>query len=189
MAFWKWRSSSRRDDSFTAAPRRDEARPLVLFTRDGRVSGVVSTHGRRVTDFLNESDTIVVTRSAVEVPAYAGAGASDLPVGVHARREGDTAVETDDVLVVIPPSHQSARQMQVHRRQRRVELQIGPWLVEGHAHVTPGVPLDAYVARLTNQFIPLTNVLIQGPEVDGLEQPMETAIVNVRAIVALQALS
>ena len=188
MAFWKWRSSSRRDD-VTPAPRRQEASPLVLFTRDGRVSGMVTTYGRRVTDFLNEAESIVVRHVPADAFAYAGHG-TPVRAGDSAwPGEVETAISIEDILIAIPPVHQSARQMQVHRRQRRVEFQVGPLLVEGHAHVTPGVPLDAYVARLANPFMPLTNVLIHGPGADELEQPVDAAIVNVRAIVALQALS
>lgn len=189
MAFWKWRSSSR--PVATPPPPAEDGSPLVLLTRGGRLSGRAKTDGRRVTDVLNESDEVVMrVESRDEV--YAGGSPWASAPSSDAGTSGQSATEsvmTDDILVVIPPAHQSSRQMQIHRRTRRVELQIGPYRVEGHAHVTPGVPLDAYVARLTSRFIPLTRVQIEGPGIDEAELPFETAIVNVRAIVALEALS
>ena len=190
MAFWKWRSSSRSDA--TPQPPAEVGSPLVLLTRGGRLSGRAETDGRRVTDVLNESDELVMrVESRDEVYAGASPWADATPSwdGGASAFSTTESLFTDDILVVIPPAHQSSRQMQIHRRTRRVSLQIGPYRVEGHAHVTPGVPLDAYVARLTSRFIPLTRVQIEGPGIDEAELPFETAIVNVRAIIALEALS
>lgn len=189
MAFWRWRSSSR-SGATPSVPEEDPS-PLVLLTRGGRVSGLLTTDGRRVTDVLNQSDEVFVRVRSVEAifAASRSSGRASEWSRDGAAGGGQETLATEDILLAIPPAHQSPRQMQIHRRTRRVELQVGPYLVEGHAHVTPGVPLDAYVARLSTRFIPLTNVNVHGPETDDLELPLETAIVNVRAIVALQALS
>ena len=164
------RRGGRRDgDAPPAAPRRG-GDSIELLTTQGHMSGWVATDGRRLTDVLNDSDHLTVSVSP---------DSGESPV----------SVPTESILLVVPPERPSERQRQVHRRLRRVAIRVGHLDLEGHVHVTPGVPVEAFLARLVQRFIPFTDVVVADGVPDAAGRHLPVAIVNVRAIVAVETLS
>ena len=167
IGLWRWRGTSRRGGGAgTADPTPPETEAIELLTTEGRVSGQIVASERRVSDLLNESGEI-----AVWVPEHGGW----------------VTVPTDSILLAVPPERPGERQLQVHRRLRKVLMQVGALEVEGLAHVTPGVSVDAYFGRAQRQFVPLTDVMVEGPGPDDVEGPIPVAIVNLHAVATLQA--
>lgn len=140
------------------------------------ILGEVAPAGRRLSDILNTSSTLRVqgARSVSVINGLEGT------VG-----EGWSSVNVEDILLVMPPTHDSPRQMKIHRRQHRVRISTGPYHVTGRAHVLPGIPLDPYVLRARMTFLAVTDAEVYAAEGVAWERAAPVVLVNVRPSVDL----
>jgi hypothetical protein len=172
-SFWDWRGSS---TSVTAsAPAVDQV-PLErveLYTRQAMVLGRVAPDGQRLSDILNSNSHLPV-RDARSISVLNGLEGTD--------GDGWTPVRTDDILLAMPPERASPRQMRINRRQHRVRIETGPYVVVGTAHVLPGTALDPYVLRSRMRFLALTQVHVTSKSDPSWERTAPVVLVNVRPL-------
>lgn len=167
--FWDLRTRSD-GDAPTATEAAFELEPVELYTTTAMIFGVVDPQGQRLSDMLNANSHLSIrdarsTSLLNEVPGSAG--------------EGWTAIAADDILLAMPPEHISHRQRRVNRRQHRVRITTGPYVVVGNAHVPPGVDLDAYALRKRIKFLAVTKALVYSTVDPALERMAEVVLVNV----------
>jgi hypothetical protein len=117
--FWDWRtSSSARVASppvaeTTAAPTLE---PVEIYTATAMVYGLVEPAGRRLSDMLNTNGSLAI-RDARSTSLVTGVEGTD--------GDGWSRLPTDEILFVMPPKHESPRQLRIHRRQHRVRIETG----------------------------------------------------------------
>ena len=70
----------------------------------------------------------------------------------------------DDVLLVVPPPRTTDPRRRLHRPRRGIEVQIGPFEVQGTMHVPPGAQAAGYLARVNPRFVPVTQAIVRRPE-------------------------
>jgi hypothetical protein len=150
---------------------------VELYTRHAMVVGSVAPDGRRLSDILNSNSTLAL-RDARSVSLLNGVEGSD--------RAGWTSVRTDEILLVMPPAYDSPRQMRVHRRQHRVRIQTGEFLITGTAHVLPGMRIDPFVLRSRMRFLALTDAHVSSFTDAAWERQTSVVLVNVRPIADLR---
>lgn len=173
-AFWEWRGRSTvADRPSSVAPEKDALESVELYTRYAVILARVAPDGRRLSDILNSTARLAV-RDANCI--------SLLPNIDGTQGEGWTSVSTDDILFAMPPAHTSPRQMRVHRRQHRVRIQTGPYVVVGNAHVVPGIALDPYVLRSRMRFLALTQAHISSVTDPAWERQAQVLLMNVQPI-------
>jgi hypothetical protein len=166
MAFWSWNN--------TKAPSPPRAlsvalrlEPIQVFTKYTRLTGEITPSERRMTDILN-------TQSMLNI---------QLP-------DGDwSTVATEDVLLVAPPPFRGHPQMRVHRRKQRVVAVVGRYEVTGTARAIPGIPLDPYLLRTRQHFLPITEAIIRDTADPTFEQELPVVIVNVGNTTELHSLT
>lgn len=139
-----------------------DLQPVRIYTADAVFDGWVAPEGQRMTDLLQQGPDIAV-----------------LPQGAD-RRDADAWIrmETNDMLLVVPPPHVSPPERRVARDQREVRLRVAGFQVIGTAHLKPGLEHDPYT-RVTRPFLPLTAAIVL--PADG-SQPTacDVVIVNLR---------
>ena len=86
---------------------------------------------------------------------------------------------TDDILLVMPPAHVSPRQLRVSRRQHRVRIATGPYLLIGNAHAPPGATLDAYALQKRIRFLAVTQAAVYSTVDPAFERMAKVVLVNV----------
>ena len=173
--FWEWRNSSTlaTDGTTALAPDETSLEAVELYTQTAMVLGLVAPEGRRLSDILNSSSHLPV-REARSISIIAGIEGSE--------GEGWTSVATEEVLLAMPPEHISPRQMKIHRRQHRVRIQTGPYVIVGNAHVLPGITLDPYVLRSRMRFLALTSAHVSSTTDPLWERDAPVVLVNVQPI-------
>lgn len=176
----------RRSQSRDAEPSRGWSAPMMepieIYTADRRVSGWLTSGGRRITDLLNETPEVRIWRPA----ARAFDGDLNQAVPVPAGDGEWYAVSSDEIVVAMPPDRTSHRQVRIHRQLQRVRLEIGPFQVTGGLHVPPGAQVDAYLMRYPHRFVPLTAAAIVHLGQVETEQVVDVAIVNIRHVMSIQ---
>ncbi|MDQ3879956.1 MAG: hypothetical protein M3295_02595 [Chloroflexota bacterium] len=145
--------------------------PVEIFTTETRVTGWFSTGGARLTDLLNERTEIRIWR-----PVSTGFGGEEADGGASGGEW--LALRTADIVLAMPPDRAANRQVQVHKWARRATLSMGPFQITGSAHVPPGAEVSAYLVRLQQRFVPLTNVTIVHRDQTESELTADVAIVN-----------
>ena len=181
VAFWDFRAGSRAKQSFDGMQAQvsvDESslELIELYTEHAMVLARVSPEGRRLSDMLNSNSTLAL-RDARSISLTNGTRETD--------GTGWSSVMTEDILFVMPPEHRSPRQMRVHRRQHRVRIHTGPFLVTGTAHILPGTKLDPYVLRARTRFLALTDAYASSMADPAWERSAAVVLVNVRPIADL----
>lgn len=180
MTFWNWRrSTSAAVASGTAAVGLvPDLAPIELYTAEARIVGWIAANGRRVTDLLNEQPELRLWRPAPGPldssarPAEDGDPAPDDPGSGEWH-----SLETDQVLLAMPPEWRTNRQLRLHRRLRRVALTVGPFSVSGNLHLHPGVEPGIQVLR-QQRFLPLTDAYILHSGDPPFEHVVSVVIVN-----------
>jgi hypothetical protein len=171
--FWEWQS---RPTSGAAVAVEEEAsalEPVELYTSTAMIFGLVAPEHRRLSDILNSNSKL----------ALRDASSTSLINGVEGSTgKGWSSVGTDEILLVMPPEHQSPRQMRVHRRQHRVRIRTGPFQVTGNAHVLPGIKVDPYVLRTRMRFMALTNAQVSSHADPAWDRRAPVVLVNVGPI-------
>jgi hypothetical protein len=161
-----WLRGGRQEQDAEAEAPRELAR-IRLYAADVVVPGRCDPGDERVTDILGRGD--------------------ELPVLPDGRDPADPdswiTVDTDAVLLIVPPPHVSRPEARVHRQRQAVQLRIGPYVVTGTAHLRPGESSDPFL-RATQPFLPLTEAMIAQPG-ETAEQ-FEVVIANFRKIEELR---
>lgn len=172
MAFWSWtpRRIPAGDDGSAALAPQQLLEPIQLFTSESRISGWIAPNGERVTDLLNAQP-----RLRVWVSTAAGQGSWE-------------SIDRDQVLLVAPPPHATQRQRRVHRSKHRVSATVGHYEAIGTAYLIPGIPLDPYLLRTRQAFLPMTGVWLRDTEDPAFEQQLDVAILNVGNLTQLREL-
>ncbi len=136
-----------------------------IFTVEG--SRELETEGGvpRTTDLLNRTDDQLRIRES-------GAGAWEF-------------VDVDELLVVVPPEQGSDPKLRLHRPRQQVRVKIGPYLVDGAAHVPAGSQATSFLVPQRHHFVPLTEATIQHDERSG-DYRVAVAIVNLRMAESLR---
>ena len=174
--FWDWSnpsstSSSVSGNAVAVGPGETTSLEAVeLYTHTALVLGWVAPEGRRMSDILNSSSHLPV-RDARSVSIVRDVEGSE--------REGWTTLATQDILFAMPPEHATPRQLKIHRRQHRVRIGTGPYLIVGNAHVLPGIKLDPYVLRSRMRFLALTSARVTSTSDSLWERAAAVVLVNV----------
>jgi len=171
--FWDWRERRQGDTATAVALEEAPLEPVELYTKSAMVFGLVEPEGRRLSDILNSN-----SHRAIRDPR-----STSLHGGVDGT-EGDgwSPLATDDILLIMPPAHVSPRQLRIHRRQHRVRITTGPYVVVGNAHVPPGVGLDAYALQKRIKFLAVTQAAVYSNADPALERMAQVVLVNVRTV-------
>jgi hypothetical protein len=146
------RQSPSDPDSEGVGPPLPERGPEIEFsayTEENRLFGRLRLDGERLTDMLNVLDELVLVDVMVE--SLAGEGAVEL---------GSMAIARDELIAIEAsgPRGNPGRRLRV--RPFPVGAKLGPYLVRGYVHVTPGAdPLLAI--RRRRPIIPLTEATIE----------------------------
>ena len=104
------------------------------------------------------------------------------------RESGDTNwefVDVDALLVVIPPEQISDPKMRLHRPRQQVRVKVGPYVVDGAAHVPAGSQATSFLVPQRHHFVPLTEATIQQEQRSG-DYRVDVAIVNLRMAESLR---
>jgi hypothetical protein len=177
-SFWDWRTSSSatvEPPAVTEAPSTLE--PVEVYTSSALVHGLVEPEGRRLSDMLNSNSVLAIrdarsTSLMTDVDGTESKGWSRLPI--------------DEILFVMPPRHESPRQLRIHRRQHRVRIETGHFQIVGNAHVLPGIKLDPYVLRSRMTFLAITDAYVVSIGDPAWERRAPVVLVNVRPIAGLK---
>jgi hypothetical protein len=191
VTFWNWRRGTGvATTSGTAAMAvSTDLAPIELYTADARIVGWVAANGRRVTDLLNERGELRLWRPS---PGPID-GHGDAPVAPSAQGSGDEtgewqSLETERVILAMPPEWRASRQLRLHRKLRRVALTAGPFSVTGNLHLPPGAePALEYVMHAP-RFLPLTDSYILHRGEPPFEHVVSVVIVNTVHVTQLQPL-
>ena len=73
-------------------------------------------------------------------------------------------VDVDELLVVVPPEQGSDPKMRLHRPRQQVRVKLGPYVVDGAAHVPAGSQATSFLVPQRHHFVPLTEATIQHDE-------------------------
>lgn len=175
-AFWDWRSARVTERHATGVLTEAPLEAVELYTENAMVLAQVAPDGQRLSDILNSNSHLPIKNAQSismigGVEGTAGHGWSSLP--------------TDEILFAMPPEHVSPRQMRIHRKQHRVRINTGPYLIVGNAHVLPGVKLDPFVLRARTRFLALTKARVLSTVNPAWERAAEVVLVNVRPLTDL----
>ena len=148
-----------------APPPQPETVALTIFTADGTRELETDGSMPRTTDLLNRTDDQLRIRES---------GGTDWEF-----------VDVDELLVVVPPEQISDPAMRLHRPRQYVQVRIGPYRVDGAAHVPAGSQVTSFLIPQRHHFAPLTEVTIQHAA-SGEDYRVPVAIVNLRMAESLR---
>lgn len=156
----------RRSDVLVAEPA--EASPPVsrmvaieIYTESRAALPVgVDGGGERITDLLNGTDSLSIDN---------GADMENLDV--------------NEILAVVPPPERwTDGQRRLHRIRRPIRMQVGPYEIDGHAHIPPGALPSGYLFRVKPHFVPLTEAVIRRVDDRSAERRLPVLITNYRRL-------
>jgi hypothetical protein len=171
--FWDWRERRQHESATAVALDETPLEPVELYTKSAMVFGLVEPEGRRLSDILNSNSHLAIRdpRSTSLHGGISGTGG-----------DGWSPLATDEILLVMPPEQVSPRQLRIHRRQHRVRITTGPYVVVGNAHVPPGVGLDAYALQKRIKFLAVTQAAVYSTVDPALERMARVVLVNIRTV-------
>lgn len=173
--FWSMRRGTEVDGSAAvAAEEEPQLEPVELYTTSAMMTGLTAPHGRRLSDMLSESSAFRMQGAQVFPYSYGG-------VEEPSPAEPWTSIDTDQILFVMPPEHASPRQLRVHRRQRRVHLNVGDFDITGNMHLLPGTDVRSVGGT---RFLPVTQALVLSRADEAWERSASVVLVNARHIVS-----
>lgn len=136
-----------------------------IFTIDGARELETEGEPPRTSDLLNRTDHQLRIRES---------GASDWEF-----------VDVDELLVVVPPEQTSDHALRLHRPRQHVRVKLGPYTVDGAAHVPAGSQATSFLVPQRHHFVALTEAVIQHDESPG-DYRVGVAIVNLRMAESLR---
>jgi len=132
-----------------------------ILTAEGAAEVELEGSGERVTELLNSLPEI-----RVRPPTLAS---QDEAEWVRA--------DLDEILILIPSAQGTDPTRRLHRPGQRILVRLGPYLVDGAAHVPPGAEAIGFMLRHRPHFVPITAATIT--RLDGSYEFSEpVAIVN-----------
>jgi hypothetical protein len=147
-----------------------------FFTAAGFFLAGVALGDRRLTDLLNEQETLRVARIDASLDA------SRWPPLVAGPEQEWLELEVADLLLVMPPWQLTDSHRRLHRPAQPISLAIGPYLVDGYVHVPPGAQADGYLARTSPRFVPVTNAVVRREDAVGSERTVAVVLAGFRHV-------
>lgn len=189
MTFWNWRRGSAggvASGSAALASTGNDLAPIELYTADARIVAWVAANGQRITDLLNDQAELRLWHPSPGPMAAPNADGSpaDITPGSDDAGEWQT-IQTDQLILAMPPEWRAARQLRLHRKLRRVALSAGPFSVTGNLHVAPGGEAGDYMLYRGRRFLPLTDAYILHNGEPPFEHVVSVVIVNTAHITQL----
>lgn len=137
------------------------------FAGDCTITGKLTMFGDRLTDFLNGQERFRVHHVSFQ----------SLDDG-HLVAEDSVSLERDDLLAVVAAGPRGSEKQRVRREEARMQLSIGPYIILGRLHVSPGLdPMKSVLQR--EPMIPLTSATIAYSVAGVVEaRDVPTIIVN-----------
>jgi hypothetical protein len=123
-----------------------EREPIAVFRVDGVVEGWIAKQARRITDGLNDAALVRLDTSDND-----GSPAESIDIAL-------------DEIVAIAPAPRPPSQARIARRRHRVEVDAGPYRVQGVAHLPIGADPRRYVATTGRRWLPLTECTLSAAE-------------------------
>jgi len=151
--------------------------PIELYTADELITGFTEDRGLRLSDMLN-----AVAVLAIERPSRTSFDSDEELESAEER----LALETDRILLAMPPERRSPPQLRVHRRHSRVRILTSRYEVIGTAHHLPGGSLDPFVLRTRQRFIAVTDASVRTTSQPYFERDAPVILVNVSPITELK---
>jgi hypothetical protein len=139
-----------------------------MFIDSGRLDRWIVAVEERVTDLLNQRETLRICTD----PAA----------------DRWSSVDRDDLLLVASPPMPMPTGRAIHRQKRRVLAQVGPYSVEGIVHMPPGMPLDPFLLRTRQHFLPLTRAVVSSSDASESGDAYQVVLVNVFNVSELRLL-
>lgn len=171
--FWEWQAQPGPGAAVAVEEEASPLEPVEVYTSSAMIFALVAPEHRRLSDILNSNSTL----------ALRDANSTSLINGVEGSQgKGWTSLGSDEILLVMPPQHESPRQLRVHRRQHRVRIRTGPFQITGNAHVLPGTKLDPYVLQTRMRFMAVTNAEVSSTADPAWERRTSVVLVNVGPI-------
>lgn len=169
--FWEWRAKPQGVTAAAAVLDEPQLEPAEIYTKTGMVFGMVEPEGRRMSDILNSNSHLAI-RDPRSTSLHSSVDGT--------QGEGWTSLPTAAILLVMAPQRTSPRQMRIHRRQHRVRISTGPYVLVGNAHVPPGSDLDAYALQKRIKFLAVTQAAVYSNVDPAFERMAQVVLVNVR---------
>jgi len=150
---------------------RDEAEQpeieFVGYAAHGRLSGHLRLDAARLTDMLNEHDTIHLEHVL----------ATHLPRG-HSRIIPLVEIGRSELFVVHAQGPRGDQARRTRTIARAISVRCGPYTVTGDVHTSPGIdPIQFF--RRRRPMVPLTDAVIEYPGPWGVaRETADTVIVN-----------
>lgn len=143
------------------APPAENLVAIEIYTNSGAAFPADVDRGdERITDLLNGADSLAL---------HGTADTADLAV--------------DEMLLVVPPADRwNDAQRRLHRIRRPVRFKIGPYEIDGNAHVPPGAHPSGYLFRVNPRFVPLTEAVIRRLDGEADERRLPVVIANFRRL-------
>jgi hypothetical protein len=137
------------------------------FAGDCTITGRITMFGERLSDFLNGQERFRVHHVTLQSLADG-----------HTVSEDSLSLEREDLLAVVGTGPRGSEKQRVRLEEARMQLSIGPYLILGHLHVTPGQdPMKNVLQR--EPMIPLTGATIAYSVAGSVEaRDVGTVIVN-----------
>jgi hypothetical protein len=137
------------------------------FAGDCLIAGKMTMFGERLTDFLNGQERFRVHHCEFESLADGHKVALD-----------SISLEREELLAVVASGPRGAEKQRVSVQANRLQVSIGPYMILGRLHSTPGSDVMASVLK-RDPMIPLTNATI-AYELNGeiVARDFGTIIVN-----------
>jgi hypothetical protein len=178
--FWSWgrqpASQPPTNGANALAPERALER-VELYTAGRMILGLIAPEGERMSDLPNRQPALMV--HAAQLTPFA----NELP---SVTQERPISLNWDEILLAMPPAHQTKPGRRIHRKRRRAQLRIGPFDVIGTAHVPPGAELDPYVLRSRARFVAVTDALVRHTGEPPFERGAEVVLVNTAAMIDIE---
>jgi hypothetical protein len=140
---------------------------LRAYAIDCRVSGQIELGEGRVTDMLNATPELRFTDARLEAL-----------IDGHALEMPELEVGPDELCAVVAAGSRGDPARRVRTHAIRIEVDLGPYHVEGAVHGTPASdPLAAALRRAP--WVPLTDATVRYNEAGRLvREDVETLVVN-----------
>lgn len=179
MTFWNWRRGAVAPGTqgSAAVALAAELVPIELYTTESRIVGWVAPNGLRITDVLNSREEIRLWRPSPGPMNGTSMPSADPDPEVVATSGEWHSLDTDHIVLAMPPEWRASRQLRLHRRLDRASVVAGPFTLTGNIHLTPGVEIGPHLLRV-QPFLPLTDAHILHNGEPHFEHVVSVVIVN-----------
>ena len=186
MSFWNLRRTATGTGASAAVALAtgSDLAPIELYTADARIVGWISANGQRVTDLLNDNNELHLWHPSPGPISAPEDHSGEPPVPGDDSGEWQS-LESEQLVLAMPPEWRASRQLRLHRKLRRVALTAGPFSITGNLHLAPGVEATDYRVIRDRQFVPLTDAYLLHNGEPPFEHVVSVVIVNTAFITQL----